>query len=107
MAFQTVEHDPPVARPHRRDAMVTLADGSHHVKYRLTHQRSLLRGSELVLCLSLALLTKETMVPDMHHVDRKSLYTSLEARIDYLHKFLDWDDSKLLFGLNKAGICCG
>ncbi|KAJ4313403.1 hypothetical protein N0V84_009432 [Fusarium piperis] len=32
------------------------------------------------------------MAPDMHHVDRKSLYTSLEARIDYLHKFLDWDD---------------
>lgn len=32
------------------------------------------------------------MAPDMYHVDRKSLYTSLEARIDYLHKFLDWDD---------------
>ncbi|RSL38449.1 hypothetical protein CEP53_014863 [Fusarium sp. AF-6] len=26
------------------------------------------------------------------HVDRKSLYTSLEARIDYLHRFLDWDE---------------
>lgn len=26
------------------------------------------------------------------HIDRKSLYTSLEARIDYLHKFLDFDD---------------
>jgi hypothetical protein len=28
----------------------------------------------------------------MEHIDRKSLYTSLEARIDYLHKFLDFDD---------------
>ncbi|RMI99113.1 hypothetical protein BHE90_004953 [Fusarium euwallaceae] len=26
------------------------------------------------------------------HVDRESLYTSLEARIDYLHRFLDWDE---------------
>ncbi|KAM0431433.1 hypothetical protein ACHAPT_005410 [Fusarium lateritium] len=32
------------------------------------------------------------MPPQMQHIDRKSLYTSLEARIDYLHKFLDWDD---------------
>lgn len=29
------------------------------------------------------------------HVDRKALYTSLEARIDYLHRFLDFDDRDL------------
>ncbi|RSL77897.1 hypothetical protein CDV31_017301, partial [Fusarium ambrosium] len=26
------------------------------------------------------------------HVDRESLYTRFEARIDYLHRFLDWDE---------------
>ncbi|RSL39699.1 hypothetical protein CEP54_016277 [Fusarium duplospermum] len=26
------------------------------------------------------------------HINRESLYTSLEARIDYLHRFLDWDE---------------
>ncbi|KAF4460096.1 globin-like-protein [Fusarium albosuccineum] len=31
----------------------------------------------------------------MEHIDRKSLYTSLEARIDYLHKFLDFNDRDL------------
>ncbi|CAM1504918.1 Fc.00g025090.m01.CDS01 [Cosmosporella sp. VM-42] len=29
------------------------------------------------------------------HIDRKSLYTSLEARIDYLHRFMDFDDRDL------------
>lgn len=28
------------------------------------------------------------------HVDRKSLYTSLEKRIKYLHSFLDWNSGK-------------
>ncbi|KAJ4142801.1 hypothetical protein NW754_010240 [Fusarium falciforme] len=35
------------------------------------------------------------MSTEMEHIDRKSLYTSLEARIDYLHKFLDFDDRDL------------
>ena len=30
----------------------------------------------------------------MQHVDRKSLYTDLEARIRYLHSFLDFGASK-------------
>lgn len=28
------------------------------------------------------------------HVDRKQLYTDLEARINYLHAFLDFNSSK-------------
>ncbi|KAM5344505.1 hypothetical protein ACJ41O_013041 [Fusarium nematophilum] len=35
------------------------------------------------------------MTTATEHVDRKSLYTSLEARIDYLHKFLDFNDRDL------------
>ncbi|KAF7557496.1 hypothetical protein G7046_g6034 [Stylonectria norvegica] len=37
------------------------------------------------------------------HIDRKSLYTNLEARIDYLHRFLDFNDrdlEALAFGSN-------
>ena len=30
----------------------------------------------------------------MQHVDRKALYTSLEARIRYLHSFLDFGPSE-------------
>lgn len=30
----------------------------------------------------------------MQHVDRKSLYTDLEARVRYLHSFLDFGASK-------------
>ena len=30
----------------------------------------------------------------MRHVDRKDLYTNLEARIQYLHTFLDFGSSK-------------
>ena len=30
----------------------------------------------------------------MQHIDRKELYTSLEARIRYLHSFLDFGTSK-------------
>ena len=29
----------------------------------------------------------------MQHIDRKSLYTNLEARIRYLHSFLDFGAS--------------
>ncbi|KAI5459212.1 Protoglobin-domain-containing protein [Mariannaea sp. PMI_226] len=35
------------------------------------------------------------MTTATEHIDRKSLYTSLEARIDYLHRFLDFDDRDL------------
>ena len=31
----------------------------------------------------------------MQHIDRKELYTSLEARIRYLHSFLDFGASEL------------
>lgn len=44
--------------------------------------------------LTLVYLPTSTMSDTMEHIDRKSLYTSLEARIDYLHKFLDFDDRK-------------
>ena len=30
----------------------------------------------------------------MQHIDRKSLYTDLEARIRYLHSFLDFGASQ-------------
>jgi hypothetical protein len=30
----------------------------------------------------------------MQHIDRKALYTNLEARIHYLHSFLDFGPSK-------------
>lgn len=30
----------------------------------------------------------------MRHIDRKDLYTNLEARIQYLHTFLDFGSSK-------------
>lgn len=30
----------------------------------------------------------------MRHVDRKDLYTNLEARIQYLHTFLDFGSSE-------------
>lgn len=30
----------------------------------------------------------------MRHIDRKDLYTSLEARIQYLHTFLDFGSSE-------------
>ncbi|CAG9939941.1 unnamed protein product [Clonostachys rosea f. rosea IK726] len=29
------------------------------------------------------------------HIDRKSLYTNLEARIDYLHRFLDFNENDI------------
>ena len=32
----------------------------------------------------------------MQHVDRKELYTSLEARIQYIHSFLDFNAGALL-----------
>ena len=32
----------------------------------------------------------------MQHVDRKSLYTNLEARIRYLHSFLDFGAGPLI-----------
>ncbi len=32
----------------------------------------------------------------MQHIDRKSLYTNLEARIRYLHSFLDFGASQFL-----------
>ena len=32
------------------------------------------------------------MTTATEHIDRKSLYTSLEARIDYLHRFLDFGE---------------
>ena len=40
----------------------------------------------------------------MQHVDRKELYTNLEARIRYLHSFLDFGTSKsaLLFELHQV-----
>lgn len=31
----------------------------------------------------------------MRHIDRKDLYTNLEARIQYLHTFLDFGSSEL------------
>lgn len=34
------------------------------------------------------------MTETFEHIDRKSLYTNLEARIDYLHRFLDFNESK-------------
>lgn len=30
----------------------------------------------------------------MRHIDRKDLYTNLEARVQYLHTFLDFGSSK-------------
>ena len=30
---------------------------------------------------------------DMRHIDRKEIYTSLEARVQYLHSFLDFSSS--------------
>jgi hypothetical protein len=30
----------------------------------------------------------------MRHIDRKDLYTNLEARIQYLHTFLDFGSSE-------------
>lgn len=27
---------------------------------------------------------------DMRHIDRKDIYTNLEARVQYLHSFLDF-----------------
>ncbi|KAF7553063.1 hypothetical protein G7Z17_g3918 [Cylindrodendrum hubeiense] len=35
------------------------------------------------------------MAVTFEHIDRKSLYTSLEARIDYLHRFLDFNEYDL------------
>ncbi|KAH6953792.1 Protoglobin-domain-containing protein [Ilyonectria sp. MPI-CAGE-AT-0026] len=35
------------------------------------------------------------MTETFEHIDRKSLYTNLEARIDYLHRFLDFDENDL------------
>lgn len=32
----------------------------------------------------------------MRHVDRKDIYTNLEARIQYLHTFLDFGSSEFL-----------
>lgn len=39
-------------------------------------------------------------VIDMRHIDRKELYTSLEARIQYLHSFLDFSSSMCLLPQN-------
>jgi hypothetical protein len=33
-------------------------------------------------------------VRPMKHIDRKDLYTNLEARIQYLHTFLDFSSSQ-------------
>lgn len=38
------------------------------------------------------------ILPNMHHIDRKELYTSLEARIQYLHSFLDFNAGALSSG---------
>ncbi|KAH7166427.1 Protoglobin-domain-containing protein [Dactylonectria macrodidyma] len=35
------------------------------------------------------------MTDTFEHIDRKSLYTNLEARIDYLHRFLDFNEYDL------------
>lgn len=39
----------------------------------------------------------------MQHIDRKSLYTSLEARIRYLHSFLDFSPGKRSFSALYPG----
>ncbi|CAI4210793.1 unnamed protein product [Parascedosporium putredinis] len=41
------------------------------------------------------------MTTSTEHIDRKSLYTNLEARIEYLHRFLDFNEddvAALAFG---------
>jgi hypothetical protein len=35
----------------------------------------------------------------MRHIDRKDLYTNLEARVQYLHTFLD-------FGSSESPVSC-
>lgn len=44
------------------------------------------------------------MTTSAEHIDRKSLYTSLEARIEYLHKFLDFNDGEPFLKTPIAGI---
>lgn len=40
------------------------------------------------------------------HIDRKSLYVSLEERIKYLHDFIDFNSGKLSWLLDFHGILC-
>jgi hypothetical protein len=40
----------------------------------------------------------------MQHIDRKELYTSLEARIQYLHSFLDFSSRTSSFQLSSTAM---
>lgn len=39
----------------------------------------------------------------MRHIDRKDLYTNLEARIQYLHTFLDFGSSEYFLERRRQG----
>lgn len=37
---------------------------------------------------------RPTVKGNMQHIDRKELYTNLEARVKYLHSFLDFNSGQ-------------
>lgn len=42
--------------------------------------------------------------PRIQHIDRKSLYTDLEARVKYLHSFLDFSSGRFPVSTSKVEI---